>query len=189
MNQKLIQNVKTSHIPISNSSDSLEVKDRSWSLNKNKIKSTNKISLFHPNKLKSKAKNVTNISYFSNKMKEEAFNSNQFSIIISSPNNSKINSEMISHCSPKECDAPISTFKHTQVKLADDDTTQNVNINYKYIETSKNAIYFSDEDRKYSTNDKNSQGDYKSQENVRAFEDCFIKNKYKLLLGNYNKNI
>ena len=182
------QNDSINQAPVSkNRSESHDIRFKSDL--KKKIKSENKVSLFHPKTVNTnpKGKIVSNVTYLSssNKKNEQRLNSNQFSIVISSPNNSKnmINTEIISHNSP--CDREIMSNKSPQ--KAKFEATDNVNINYNYDESIKEGMFFCDDDKKYTTKMNLIKRDLLSNE--KPSHECFIKNKYKLLIYNYNKQI
>lgn len=131
--------------------------------------------------------NIINISSISqNKNKEELFNSNQNSILLSSPNTSKKNflAEVLFESSPHH---NVSKFQNNPNHKFIGNII-NINNNHK----NKEIFYLSDEDKKFY-NKKPNLTDFMSQENelIRTSspspKDCFIKNKYKLLLENYIK--
>lgn len=172
-----------------NSSVFADANNRPISETVNQTNSQLKVSLFLTKKAKTKGKDVINTTSFSspNKTKEEELN--QVSILISSPNNSKtiLNSELTSSC--KDKNLLSLKFKQKKAKSLDKYDIKKVNINYKIIESNKDAIYFSEEDKRYATKNENVR-DYiiNNHEVTRPSRECFIKNKYKVLLDCYKIN-
>ena len=161
-----------------------DISKRPKSESKHKIKSPTKISLFNPNKGKVKGKTTTNTTYFSSSPKKniEVLSSGQNSVILSSGKNSKNNlcSEVIFNETPKH--GPVQ-FDAANNKLLC------MNINYNnYTNVIKDEIYFSEDEKKLNV----ISSGFLSQENEGINSQVgnkggFIKNKYKMLLDNYNK--